>query len=102
MIRKLLAASAAVLAVGTATVFFAPPPAEAKCKFGCGLAIGLGAGLVGSAIVNSNRSSRYYDDRYYEPPPRYESRCESYSYECRRNWGYGNSDYYGCLRYHGC
>jgi hypothetical protein len=29
-------------------------------------------------------------------------RCTYWSYRCAQNWGYGNSNYYGCLRYHGC
>jgi hypothetical protein len=105
MIRKLFAASALTLALGAATVFVATPQAEAKCKFGCGLAIGLGAGILGSAIVNDqNRSYRSYEDDYYGPPrASYRGRgCGNVDYQCRRNWGYRNSDYYGCMRYHGC
>lgn len=53
--------------------------------------------------------------RCYDPCSHYYGcgRCEGYierpSYSCRywsrrcaENWGYGNEDYYGCLRYHGC
>ena len=28
--------------------------------------------------------------------------CDHWRYECRRNWGWDNNDYYGCLRYHNC
>lgn len=28
--------------------------------------------------------------------------CDYWSDRCISNWGYGNSNYYGCLRYHGC
>jgi hypothetical protein len=28
--------------------------------------------------------------------------CSRWREACAENWGYGNSDYYGCLRYHGC
>ena len=28
--------------------------------------------------------------------------CRRWRDACAENWGYGNSDYYGCLRYHGC
>jgi hypothetical protein len=28
--------------------------------------------------------------------------CSYWRYRCAQNWGYGNSNYYGCLRYHGC
>jgi len=37
---------------------------------------------------------------------RYRSRrargCGYWRRQCGRNWGYGNSNYRGCLRYHGC
>jgi hypothetical protein len=28
--------------------------------------------------------------------------CRRWRHACAENWGYGNNDYYGCLRYHGC
>ena len=28
--------------------------------------------------------------------------CRRWKEACADNWGYGNDDYYGCLRYHGC
>jgi len=28
--------------------------------------------------------------------------CGHWRRACSRNWGYGNNNYYGCLRYHGC
>ncbi|MGF1619400.1 MAG: hypothetical protein ACFCUR_02160 [Rhodomicrobiaceae bacterium] len=28
--------------------------------------------------------------------------CGKWKAACAENWGYGNNDYYGCLRYHGC
>lgn len=28
--------------------------------------------------------------------------CSRWREACAENWGYGNNDYYGCLRYHGC
>jgi hypothetical protein len=28
--------------------------------------------------------------------------CRHWHRRCVRNWGYGNSNYYGCMRYHGC
>jgi hypothetical protein len=28
--------------------------------------------------------------------------CARWREACAENWGYGNNDYYGCLRYHGC
>ncbi len=42
---------------------------------------------------------RYYRDRRYR---RYRGRCRYWHRRCVRNWGYGNSNYYGCMRYHGC
>jgi hypothetical protein len=39
---------------------------------------------------------------YYSPRPRYGGRCDYWSNMCARNWGYGNRNYYGCMRYHGC
>jgi hypothetical protein len=52
----------------------------------------------------------YYYDRYdydyypyrYRYRRSYRGRCSDWSRRCARNWGYGNNDYYGCLRYHGC
>ncbi len=38
----------------------------------------------------------YYDSYSYG------ERCEYWHHRCVQNWGYGNPDYYGCLRYHGC
>jgi hypothetical protein len=35
--------------------------------------------------------------------PRYSSRsCRYWSRRCANSWGYGNRNYYGCLRYYGC
>jgi hypothetical protein len=28
--------------------------------------------------------------------------CSRWKEACAENWGHGNEDYYGCLRYHGC
>lgn len=47
----------------------------------------------------------YYRRRYYRPyyhRKRYRGRCGYWGRQCAKNWGYGNSNYYGCLRYHGC
>jgi len=47
----------------------------------------------------------YYRRRYYRPyyhRKRYYGRCGHWRKRCAANWGYGNSSYYGCLRYHGC
>jgi len=45
-----------------------------------------------------------------ERPPRLQrrfygsgdSRCSGWSRRCDQRWGSGNSDYFGCMRYHGC
>ncbi len=29
-------------------------------------------------------------------------RCSYWARRCANNWGYGNNDFYGCLRYYGC
>lgn len=33
---------------------------------------------------------------------RSENSCQGWRNACAENWGYGNNDYYGCLRFHGC
>jgi len=42
---------------------------------------------------------RYYRHRHYR---RHRRSCRYWSRRCASNWGYRNSDYYGCMRYHGC
>lgn len=39
----------------------------------------------------------YRSRRYYGLP-----RCTKWHRRCVRNWGYGNRNYRGCMRYHGC
>ena len=39
----------------------------------------------------------YRSRRYYGLP-----RCTKWHRRCVRNWGYGNRNYTGCMRYHGC
>jgi len=43
----------------------------------------------------------YYRGYYYGYGPRY-GRCDYWRKRCIANWGYGNPDFYGCMRYHGC
>ena len=52
--------------------------------------------------------SANYDPYYYggydytpTPPPRGGS-CARWRRRCQANWGYGNQDFWGCMRYHGC
>jgi hypothetical protein len=39
---------------------------------------------------------------YYYDVPVAGGQCEIWHRECVASWGYGNADYYGCMRYHGC
>lgn len=66
---------------------------------GGGVATGLAFGLLLGHALRSEPD--YY---YYKRSPRrsHSSRCSYWSDRCASNWGYRNSDYYGCLRYHGC
>lgn len=44
-----------------------------------------------------------YQYGYGYSRPRYSGgSCSYWSRRCIANWGYGNSNYYGCMRYHGC
>ena len=49
---------------------------------------------------------RRYRDRHdeddYEEDSSEGYSCRHWQNACAENWGYGNNDYYGCLRYHGC
>jgi hypothetical protein len=49
----------------------------------------LGLGLLAAPSYGYNR---YYGG----------GSCSYWSRRCADNWGYRNSDYYGCMRYHGC
>ena len=33
---------------------------------------------------------------------RSENSCRDWRHACAENWGRGNEDFYGCLRFHGC
>jgi len=39
---------------------------------------------------------------YYYETPVYGDRCGYWHDRCVANWGYLNSNYYGCMRYYGC
>ncbi len=46
-----------------------------------------------------------YTKRRYRRSHRYRKyagRCSRWSRRCSANWGYGNRDYRGCMKYHGC
>lgn len=68
-------------------------------NFGAGLA----AGIVGTLIIGGIAKSRAHDyhHRSYRSRRRGD-RCDYWSRRCEDNWGYGGSNYRGCLRYHGC
>lgn len=62
-------------------------------------------------IGRGHYRDRYYGSRYYRPytysrPYAYSrpgpSRCGHWSSRCADNWGYGNRNWRGCMRYHGC
>jgi hypothetical protein len=69
MTRKLFAALALTAALATAATAFTTNEAEAKCKFGCGLAIGLGAGFVASSLAHDGYYGHggygYYGHRHH-------------------------------------
>ncbi len=44
----------------------------------------------------------YYSGYDYTPAPAPGGSCSRWSRRCTANWGYGNPDYWGCMRYHGC
>ena len=48
--------------------------------------------------VDDRYDARAYDDGEFASG----SRCNYWSDRCIDNWGHQNSNYYGCLRYHGC
>ena len=44
----------------------------------------------------------YYDAPRYYRAPRAKGNCAYWSRQCAKNWGNGNSNYRGCMRYQGC
>jgi hypothetical protein len=63
---------------------------------------GAAAGLAFGLLLGHALSQPRY---YYKQSPRrrsHRSRCSYWANRCADNWGYRNSDYYGCLNYHGC
>jgi hypothetical protein len=96
-------------AVALVTVSAAPAPSEAKTYFSFGY-YGPGVGIHVGRYPHYYYGYRpYYRPYYYRPYvyrpyryPRYGGRCAYWSRRCVANWGYRNSNYYGCLRYHRC
>jgi hypothetical protein len=109
---------------------FAPQPASAASVATPGLLHSLGQPLAIQAaeaepllVRRHRRSSRrprasvhfyfgppvyapppyYYPPRrYYTPRPYVGGQCAYWHQRCLQNWGYSNSNYRGCMRYHGC
>ena len=65
MTRKLFAALALTFGLATAATALGTNQAEAKCKFGCGLAIGLGAGFVASSLAHNGYYGHGHGHGYY-------------------------------------
>lgn len=101
MFRRLFVALSLAVALGAAAITASAPEAQAKCKFGCGLAIGLGAAVLGSAIVESNRDRGYRarERNYYDGGGR---GCRHIRRSCARQWGWQTRRFYRCARYEGC
>jgi hypothetical protein len=96
---------AAAILLGIA---IAPKEAEAKTHFsflyhGPGFSIYIGP--RGYRYYRPYPHYRpYYYRRYYGPRVyrQYSGRCSYWSRRCAANWGYGNRNYRGCMRYYGC
>ena len=99
--------AAAALALAAPQVAAAPAaPALQAAEIGAGVAV-VPASHRGGLHLYFGFPAPYYPAPYYTPvppppPPSYGGACAYWSDRCARNWGYGNSDYYGCLRYHRC
>lgn len=103
-IRNPVAAAVMVLALAGAG-----SPAEAG-------GFDLYVGSPGFSFGFGGYSRYYYDDdpyhilpypyprypRYYQSPRNQGGRCAYWSRRCAANWGYGNRNYRGCMRYYGC
>lgn len=68
-------------------------------NFGAGLVTGIVGTLVIGGIVKGR--AHHYRHRHYRSRYRGGS-CRYWSRRCANNWGYGGSNYRGCMRYHGC
>jgi hypothetical protein len=89
-------------------IFASPAPSEAHSRSHFSF------GYYGPGVsIHIGRYPRYYYSPYYARPYYYRpyayrpyrysgSRCGYWSRRCAANWGYRNSNYYGCMRYHGC
>jgi len=103
--NTLVAAAVALLALAGAG-----SPAEARNGFS------LYIGGPGFSFGFGGYPRYYYDDdpyhilpypyprypRYYQSPRNQGGGCAYWSRRCAANWGYGNRNYRGCMRYYGC
>ena len=71
-------AAAAALAVGTLSV---PTAADARCH-GCGLGVGIAAGIIGGAIIGGAIANSHPRGDYVE----YEGYDRAYPYRCHRGY----------------
>lgn len=59
------------------------------------VAAGAAAAILNNAIQND-------EPGYRSAPGGHPGGCERWADACADNWGVNNSNFYGCLRYHGC
>lgn len=96
-----------IVALALAIGAFSFTTQQAQAGRGGYLIGGLVAGALIGAAIHHHRSydRHYYRDRRHSRYRRHNyrgGRCHHYQRQCGRNWGYRNSDFYGCMRYHGC
>lgn len=116
--RMLVAARIIAVSLIVATMAGLSPPAKADTSFGFyvgrpGFSLyvdrGPRYGYGPYRYYDRYGPYRYYDRYYYERRPYYSvprsyrtRQCTYWSERCVRRWGYGNKNYRGCMRYHGC
>jgi hypothetical protein len=101
--RMLVAARVVAVTVMLAVLAGHSPAAKADTSFG------FYVGRPGFSFY-FDRAPRYrYRPYYYAPRPYYRAprsyrarSCDYWSARCGANWGYGNKNYRGCMRYYGC
>jgi hypothetical protein len=69
-------------------------------SFGAGLATGIIGSVIVGSIIKHKRYHGHRKRRYHRSRRR--GGCSYWSRRCAHNWGYGGSNYRGCMRYHGC
>lgn len=109
--KSMNTAKAALAVAALALACSIPEPANSKVYFSFGF------GHHKPYFGYYKRYPYYGSPYYYKPYPSYGysysprrqkyatnrgDRCAQWSKQCEVNWGYGNSDYRGCMRYHDC